>query len=202
MNVFLSLIIGYLFGTISPAAFISKMKKKNLREHGTGNLGATNTTLVFGKGYGAFVMFFDIAKSFTVYHLAILLFPMLSLAGLLAGGASVFGHIFPFYMKFKGGKGLATFGGLILAIDPLLFLILLIVAFLAAIVFNYTAAIPISASILFPILHGLCYKDIASVLILTAISILMITVHIPNIYRAKRGEEIEVRVFLKKLISH
>lgn len=202
MNVLFSLIIGYLFGSISPSAFISKMKNKNLREHGTGNLGATNTTVVFGKGYGAFVMFFDIAKSFVAYQLVGLLFPMLSLAGLLASGASIVGHIFPFYMKFKGGKGLAAFGGLILAVDPMLFLILLTVAFFAAVIFNCTVAIPISASILFPILHGIRYNDIVAIMILTAISILIVIVHIPNIYRAKRGEEKEVRTFLKELLFH
>lgn len=202
MNVFFSLIIGYFFGSLSPSAFISKMKNKNLREYGTGNLGATNTMVVFGKGYGVFVMLFDIAKSIFAYKLAVLLFPMLSLAGLLAGSASVIGHIFPFYMKFKGGKGLAAFGGLILAIDPLLFLILLTVAIIAAIVFNYTVAIPISASILFPVLHGFLYNDLTAILILVVISILIILVHIPNIHRAKRGEEKEVRTFLKELISH
>lgn len=128
----ISLVIGYLLGTLSPAALFAKLKKVNLRKRGTGNLGATNTTMVLGKQYGALVMILDIGKAFLACKLAELLFPELAVAGLLAGAAAVVGHIYPFYMKFKGGKGLAAFGGMILAYNPWMFpcLSLLMVSFL------------------------------------------------------------------------
>lgn len=104
MAVVCSIIIGYLLGCISPAALVSKIKNKDLRKSGTGNLGATNTLLVFGKSWGVCVMLFDVAKAFTACKLARWLFPSLPIAGMLAGSAAVAGHIYPFYMKFRGGK--------------------------------------------------------------------------------------------------
>lgn len=202
MDIFFSVIIGYILGSISPAAYFSKKKNTDLREHGTGNLGATNTSVVLGKKYGVFVMLFDILKSFVSYKIVSLLFPTLSISGLLAGCSSILGHIFPFYMKFKGGKGLASLGGLILAVDPLLFLILLAAVLIVAIIFNYSASIPISASILFPILYGLRYNDLIAVLLLSLLGMLIIAVHIPNVKRAKRGEEKKVRTVLKELFTH
>ena len=128
MKILLCILIGYLIGSLNPAALLSKLKKKDLRKQGTGNLGATNTMIVLGKGYGALVMLFDVAKAFASVKLAQLLFADLAVAGILAGSAAVIGHIYPFYLKFQGGKGLAAFGGMILAVDPLLFIILLVIA--------------------------------------------------------------------------
>lgn len=197
MAVLKSVVIGYLLGCLSPAALVSKIKKKNLRENGTGNLGATNTMLVFGKGWGVFVMLFDVAKSYIACQMAKVLFPALPVAGVLAGSAAVVGHIFPFYMKFKGGKGLAAFSGLILGIAPLLFPILLAVAFTAMLAVNFTYAAPMTVGPLFPILYGVYRRDVAGTLILICVSILLVVVHIPNIYRAKRGEEVKMREFMK-----
>ena len=118
------MVMGYSFGCINPAAALAVRKKKNLREIGTKNLGATNAAVAFGKKYGVLVMVIDILKSFISVKLARILFPQLYIAGLVAGGSAVMGHIFPVQMKFKGGKGLAAFGGLILAFDPMMFLML------------------------------------------------------------------------------
>ena len=197
MAIVCSIVIGYLLGCISPAALISKIKKKDLRKSGTGNLGATNTLLVFGKGWGVFVMLFDVTKTYTACRVAQWLFPWLSVAGTLAGGAAVAGHIYPFYMKFRGGKGLASFAGLILGVDPLLFPVLLICALTAMFVVNFTYAVPMTAAPLFPILHGVFNRDLAGTLILIAVGILLVWVHIPNIHRAKRGEEVKMREFVK-----
>lgn len=142
-----SLLIGYLLGMLSPAALFAKRKKVNLRKCGTGNLGATNTTMVLGKKYGALVMILDIGKAFLACKLAELLFPELAVADLLAGAASVVGHIFPFYMKFKGGKGLAAFGGMILAYNPWILLGLLAVGIVLIFIFNYGIAITIFAAV-------------------------------------------------------
>ena len=119
-----SLLIGYLFGGLNPAAMVAAVKKVNLRERGTKNLGATNVTLTVGMRYGVAVMLFDVMKAYISVKLARLLFPKAAAAGLLAGCGAVVGHIYPVYLKFKGGKGLAAFGGMILAMDPVLFLIL------------------------------------------------------------------------------
>lgn len=198
MKILFCAIIGYLLGSLSPAAFFSKVKNQDLRQEGTGNLGATNTFLVLGKKYGVAVMLFDVAKAYISVKIGKLLAPTVAAAGIVAGGFAIVGHIFPFYMKFKGGKGLASFGGLILALDPVVFLQLFVIAVSLIFVVNYTVAAPISASILFPVMYSARHFDIASLLLLIAISILIITVHIPNIYRVKRGDDVKMREYVKK----
>lgn len=198
MEIVFSIVVGYLLGSLSPAALFSKLKKKNLRKQGTGNLGATNTMLVLGKRYGALVMLFDIAKAFVSVKLAQILFPYLAVAGVVAGAAAVVGHIFPFYLKFKGGKGLAAFGGFVLAVDSLLFLILLVIALVLMFIINYSAAMPISAGILFPVLYAIRAGDIAASLIVALVSILVIVEHLPNVFKAIRGEDIKIREYVKK----
>ena len=127
MSCILSGIMGYLLGCLNPAALFAKAKKIDLRKKGTGNLGATNTTIVLGKKYGVIVMLFDIFKAYLAVKLAKVLFPKAALAWLFAGGAAVVGHIYPFYMRFKGGKGLACLGGAVLAISPSMFLVLILI---------------------------------------------------------------------------
>lgn len=201
MNILICIMIGYLIGSLNPAALISKIKKTNLRNKGTGNLGATNTMIVLGKGFGTIVMAFDIAKAFCTVKLAQILFPALSLAGLIAGGATVAGHVWPFYLKFKGGKGLASFGGMILALDSGTFLILLTVACLAMVVFNYPVAMPFSAAVLFPILYVLRTGDVTAFALSTAISALIIVKHFGNFRKALNDEDVRIREYVKTRIN-
>jgi len=127
MSYLYSFFIGYALGCISPSYILSAVKKKDLRKENTGNLGATNTMLTFGKKWGVFVMLFDILKAMIAVWLCGFIFKSAPYARLLGGIACAFGHIFPFYLKFRGGKGLATFGGLVLAYSPLTFLGLLLI---------------------------------------------------------------------------
>lgn len=150
-----SAVIGYFLGCLSPAALVSKLKNKNLRSNGTGNLGATNTMLVLGKSYGALVMVLDVTKGYISVRLAQRLFPLYSLAGLIAGCAAIVGHIFPFYLDFQGGKGLAALGGLVLGVDPILFLVLLIAGVAVMVITDHGYAMPITAAVLFPILFAI-----------------------------------------------
>ena len=206
MEFAISALLGYLLGSISPAALIAKIKKVNLRKSGTGNLGATNTTLVFGKKFGIAVMAFDIFKSALAVIIARLIFSEVGeLAGLIAGACAVIGHMFPFYMKFKGGKGLAAYGGMVLAFDPLLFLILLCLGIISMVIINYGVALTYAAAILFPVLVGIKYWTSAFILplilISAAISILLMVKHIDNILKAIRKQDYTMRQFLKKVFS-
>lgn len=198
MNIFASMILGYLLGCISPAALFGKLKKQNLRKKGTGNLGATNAMLVLGRGYGAAVMLFDIIKAFVAVRLAARLFPQLALAGLISGSAAVVGHIFPFYLKFKGGKGLAAYGGMILGLDPLLFCVLLLITLTLMFIVNYSVAMPMSAAVLFPVFYALRNGRTVGTLLATAISVLIIVKHFSNIGKAWRGEDNKVREFVRE----
>lgn len=198
MEIVVSILIGYLLGTLSPSALLSKIKHINLRKHGTGNLGATNTMLTLGKGYGALVMLVDIGKSFLACRLASLLFPQFSAAGLIAGAAAVVGHIYPFYMRFRGGKGLAAFGGMILAYSPGMFLALLFAGIVLMLIVNYSIVLPMLAATVFPVLVAFHSRNWLFVLICAATSILLIAKHWSIIGRVRRGEDIKVRDFIRK----
>ncbi len=192
---------GYLVGSLNPAALFSKLKKTDLRSNGTGNLGATNTMLVLGKKAGALVLLFDIGKAAICVTLANMFFKDIYIAGLITGCFTVIGHIFPFYMKFKGGKGFAPFAGLILAFDPLIFLILLVVCVALMILCNYSVGLTWSAAVLFPIFSTIKSHDPVTLILTFSISCLIMSKHFENLKKAIKGEDVKVRSTIKKMFS-
>ena len=163
MSYFFCVLIGYFFGCISPSYIIGKLKRTDLRRLGTKNLGASNAFLQLGRAAGAFVMLFDIFKSLFAVILCGALFSELELSGLVAGSACVLGHNYPFYLGFKGGKGLASYAGLVLGISPPLFLLLLTLCLIVAFVFNYGCFVALSAAIILRSrFHCLCWAIYAS----------------------------------------
>jgi len=201
METVFSLLIGYTLGCLHPSALIGFIKKRDVRREGTHNLGATNVTFVFGKLLGLLVMLFDIGKAAGASLLAAYLFPTLSVAGLLAGCGAILGHIFPFYLGFRGGKGLAAFAGTVLAYNPRLFLLLLFLGVGLMLAVNYSVALPYSAAILFCLLATwesrsftvFCVTGIASCIILIS--------HIGNLRRAIKGEDIRVRDAVRRVFA-
>lgn len=117
-----SILIGYLIGCLQTAYFVGKVMQVDIRKRGSGNLGSTNVLRVLGKRAGAVTFFCDLLKSVAAFIVCIFLFrdnPMV--VGLYAGAGVVLGHDFPFYLGFKGGKGIAAMIGLFLCIatiDP------------------------------------------------------------------------------------
>lgn len=202
MNAILSLGIGYFIGCINPAAWIGKKKNVDLSKEGTKNLGATNTALVLGKKAGYFVLFFDMLKSIFSYRLARILFPHLAVAGIIGSIGTILGHCFPVFMHFQGGKGLAAFGGLVLAHDPLMFAFLLTLGIVCAFIMDYGVYLAVSAAMLFPITSYLRSKDLW-VLLMTAIaSGIILIMHKGNLGRAIRHEDpIHVRDGLHKIFG-
>lgn len=201
MNYFLSLLLGYGVGCLNPAALLSKIKKQDLRKQGTHNLGASNTLLVMGKKWGALVMLFDVFKSFFSAKLAKWLFPQLYAVQLVAGLGAILGHIFPFYLGFRGGKGLAAFGGMVLAYDPVLFCVLLPIGLAMMLLFNCSVAMPMSAAPLFAVLAGIRSQSLV-VFGLAAISAALIVVkHWSNIDKARSGKDVKIRSFVRNGLS-
>ena len=189
MHAAASLMMGYFIGCLSPAKLVSKRHDVNLKETGTGNLGATNTALVLGKKAGYFVLFFDIFKSFLSYKIAKILFPQAMLAGILAGIGVILGHSFPVFMHFQGGKGLAAFGGLVLAHDPLQFAVLLALGIAMAFIMNYGVYLAITAAGLFPIFSYFRSGSWQIFWGTAAASALVIGLHLGNLRRAITGED-------------
>lgn len=203
MQVVSCLTLGYLLGSLNPAALLGFIKRKNLRQEGTKNLGASNVLMTIGKAAGVLVMLFDIFKAYFAAKIAKALFPQLVLAGLIASFAAVVGHIFPFYLKFQGGKGLAAFGGMVLAYDPVMFVGLLALCLAMMLLINHSYAMPMTAGVLFPILAGVRSGDIWVVLLTLSASLLIIIKHWSNIEKGKSGKEKKIRDFIKEdLFTH
>lgn len=197
MRIFICILIGYLLGVLNPAALISRLKHKDLRQSGTGNLGATNTLLVFGKGFGGFVMIFDIGKAFLAVWCARWIAPQIVWLPLAAGAMAVVGHCFPFYMRFKGGKGLACFAGTILAYDPALFAIIAVTGIILMLVVNYSFILPFYATVFFSAYAIIFEENIFIIVFTLLISALIVITHFGNFQKALRGEDRKIREYIK-----
>ena len=203
MKVFFSLVIGYLMGSVSPAAFFSRKKNVNMKEKGTKNLGASNAVLVLGKGYGAVIMTLDICKSILAGRLARILFPSVLISGMVACLGAILGHIFPFHMGFHGGKGLACYGGMVLFYNSRLFFFYLIFGVGLMLLSNRSVVLPLFAALSFPVIVWLSSHDFAFLAVTLLASFVLLSVHKDNFGRVGRGDEAPFRklvadVFKKK----
>lgn len=183
---------GYLIGTVNPSYLLGKCKGLDIRSVGSGNAGASNAVLVMGKAIGFFCMIFDILKAFLAYRFAKRMFPMLRFAGILAGVACILGHIFPVWMHFSGGKGLACIGGLILAYDGKLFFCLLAVEILLVLLVDYICVMAISVSAVFPVIYFIQTWDLVGTTLLLIVTAVMFWKHWENISRIREGKEVRV----------
>jgi len=202
MSAVLSLAMGYLIGCISPSAWIAKKKNVDLTKDVTQNLGATNTAYVLGKKAGIFVMIFDIAKSFFSYKLAKVLFPQLAVAGILACIGTILGHCFPFNMGFHGGKGLAAFGGLILAYSPCMFLIIITVGIILMFVFDTGVIAPFMGVVMFPVMVYYSGHDGLETLVVVLASGIIFLTHLSNFKMAKQKKDVvKTKEFMTKVFG-
>lgn len=191
------ILAGYLIGSSSMSFYISKFKKINLKEKGSKNLGASNTLAIIGKKAALAVLVHDVLKSFFAILAVRILFdiPYNEVHWLLAavGVAAVVGHIFPFYLKFKGGKGFATYIGLIFGLDWRLFLAVVVLIFLVAFITDYIVAGTFSTIAAGPVYYALIQPNlwVASIVLLGSLVILW--KHRENIRNLKNGKEMKIR---------
>ena len=182
-------LIGYIVGTINPSYIIAKAKKFDIRKDGSGNAGGSNALITMGKKIGALCMIFDIVKAFIVVKLSMILLPNEILAGAVSTAAVILGHIFPLWMGFKGGKGLACLGGSLLAYSPVIGLIFLAIEFVLALIVDYICVVPITASVAFPVVYYLRGGNIYGALLLGVAAVAMLYRHRENLARIKAGKE-------------
>lgn len=126
----LFLFIAYLIGSIPSGFLLGKAKGIDLREHGSKNIGATNAARILGKRYFYLILFLDGLKGFIfvfLFRYAILPHEWCLLSPMFYGVAAACGHVFPIYLKFKGGKAVSTSAGAILGYSPILFIIAIVV---------------------------------------------------------------------------
>ena len=189
MKILLCILLGYAIGAINPSYFLAKARGFDIRRRGSGNAGASNALILFGKALGISCALFDIAKATAAIHLAQLLFRGTPFVFSVTAVATIVGHIFPFYMKLRGGKGLACLGGGILAFDWRVFLVMLACEAILAVAVNYICFVPLTASVIFPIIYGVMSGDLWGALILCLVIPIVFFKHIENLVRIKNGTE-------------
>lgn len=138
----LLLVLAYLIGSIPWGFVFGKMKGIDIRQHGSKNIGATNTGRVLGRKYAILAYILDTFKGALfvgLFTFGILDMKYCLVSPMLYGLAAVLGHTFPIYLNFRGGKAVATGGGVLLAYSPILFLISLTIFFIVTFVFKYVS---------------------------------------------------------------
>ena len=186
-------LMGYLFGCSNLAFFLGKSKGFDIRSHGSNNAGASNATVTMGLKIGILVGLHDVLKSFAAAFLAVALFPAVPGAAAVAGAAAVIGHIFPFYLRFQGGKGFASFLGLTLALDWRFFLAILVIVALITLISDYIALGTLTTIISFPIYLVIRHVGILIIAAVCVASLVILCKHLVNIKRMVTGEEIGLR---------
>ena len=191
------LLLAYLIGSSSMSFYISKFKKVNLKETGSKNLGASNTLAIIGKKAATAVLVHDVLKSFFAILAVRILFdvPYNEVHWLLAavGVAAVVGHIFPFYLKFKGGKGFATYIGLILGLDWRLFFAVVVIIFVVAFITDYIVSGTFSTIAIGPLYYLLIRPSFLVAGIVAIGSLVILWKHRENIRNLKNGKEMKIR---------
>ncbi|MDB5013270.1 MAG: acyl-phosphate glycerol-3-phosphate acyltransferase [Daejeonella sp.] len=207
-----ALIAAYLFGSIPTAVWIGQaFYGVDVREYGSGNAGATNTFRVLGKKAGIAVMVLDIFKGWTATNLAYLI--GLSVTGpqnsvqfvnyqLALGIIAVMGHLFPVFAGFRGGKGIATLFGMILAVQSEAALLCVLVFVIVLLISKYVSLSSILAGFTFPLsIIFVFHSPIRSVILYgMSICILILVTHQKNIERLLKGKESKVNLFKKKTV--
>ena len=190
MEYLIAVALGYLLGTSSMALYLSRLQRVNLRAGGSGNLGASNTVQLMGWKAGVLVGLHDIGKAVLAVWLAQKLFPGLPYIGAAAGVSCVLGHIFPFYLKFKGGKGFASYFGMTLALNWKLGLVLFIVALAVTFLTDYIVVGTMATTISAPAYLGWSQRDWILPCILLIASVVIWFKHRENFVRIYHGTEI------------
>ena len=154
MERLICVLIGYLFGLIQTGYIYGMIRNVDIRKQGSGNAGTTNALRTLGWKAGVITFIGDCVKCVVAVLIVRLIFKgaaNVQLLSLYAGLGAVLGHNYPFYLKFKGGKGIASTAGLILAINPVMFLIVAVVFIAIVLLTKYVSLASITIMILFVI---------------------------------------------------
>ena len=194
LSIFLGATMAYLLGSIPSGLWIGrKFFQIDIRQHGSGNLGATNSFRILGKKAGTIVLLMDLLKG----SISVLLLKQMDLHGispLIIALFAVMGHTYPLFANFKGGKAVATFAGVILAYKPILFLIglgIFILTLAISKMVSFTSMLTISIGVLL----SLYFQDIVLTTIALLADIFIIYRHRTNIQRILNGTESKVDIF-------
>ena len=200
MEYILVIIVGYIIGNINPAILIARhVKDIDIRDVNSKNAGTSNAALTLGMRYGVLVGILDLLKGLIPgLLLKLLLFPDNNILWVVGGLSIVAGHVFPLFYDLKGGKGTATFGGLVLALIPIPGLILFVLFWIITYFSDYIAIATIAIIITVPVIMAFQDYSAPSVFFVIVFCLLSIYKHLPNLIRIYKGEEKGLSVALKK----
>ena len=185
-------IISYLMGSIPFGFILTKVfLKKDIRDIGSGNIGATNALRTGNKVIGYATLILDISKAIIPVIYTKIYFPELIFVASLC---AFLGHVFPIWLKFKGGKGVATYVGILFSIDLMLGVIFAASWGIVFLIFRYSSLSSIISSISIPI-YILITEQISNTIFFSIMFILIFFTHRENIKRLKNKEESKTKIY-------
>ena len=193
------LIVSYFIGNINPSIILSKkMMNIDIRDHHSKNAGASNTLMTLGFKSALVVGLVDIFKGYIVVLIVKTIYPEFDAIFILAGLFVILGHIYPVFFGFRGGKGTATFFGLMLAVNPLFGGLLIIIFAVVLFIFKYVTISTFTVVILAPMYLYVMNYDIFTVIFMSLFALLSIFKHRSNIQHMIAGKETSVYDVIKK----
>jgi glycerol-3-phosphate acyltransferase PlsY len=200
-TIIVALILGYFIGGIPWGYLIGRLKGIDIRNSGSGNIGATNVFRVLGKKWGGVVFALDCLKGglpcFAAQHFFVLPVGFITKDGfgVVVAAATIFGHMFTPYLKFKGGKGVATTAGTLIALMPFVFLTCLFFWLLVFFVSRYVSLASLTSAVVLPLATFFIYKNHFWLFgVACAVSVLIFLRHKSNIRRLIEGTESRIGV--------
>jgi len=196
-------LLGYLLGSIPTGFLVARARGVDIRTVGSGNIGATNAFRVLGKGLGIFVLLMDALKGWIAVQVGAYfinrLLPGAALDNLriTAGIAAILGHNFTCWLNFKGGKGIATSAGVLIALVPWALVIILSIFIILFLTTRFVSVGSIAASFSLPFATWFTTKDVGLTIVTGAMGALAILKHRKNIQRLLNGTENRIQ-FKKK----
>ena len=203
MTIFLVIILSYLLGSIPSGLWIGKLFfGKDIRQYGSGNLGGTNTFRTLGVKAGFAVTILDVLKGTAATLLPVAFGISGEFHPLLAGTIAVVGHMFPIFAGFRGGKAVATSGGVVLGYAPFLFLLIFLTFFLALYITKYVSLSSMITAVVALLLSFFTQRgdgvDIPLVIVIACLALFIVYRHRANISRIKQGTEPKVKWLSRK----
>jgi acyl phosphate:glycerol-3-phosphate acyltransferase len=202
------ILLGYLIGSIPTAVWVGKsFRGIDIREHGSKNAGATNTFRVLGKRFGWLVLTVDVSKGILAACLPHFFSYMLEgykdeflILQLCGSFSAVFGHVFPIFAQFRGGKGVATSLGIVIGINPYAALVCLAIFLIVFLSSRYVSLGAIISALSFPFVSYFMIQEDARIMIVftVVLGVMVILAHRKNIDRLWKGEENKMNLFAKK----
>ncbi|WP_068267385.1 glycerol-3-phosphate 1-O-acyltransferase PlsY [Caviibacter abscessus] len=184
------IIFSYVLGSIPNALWIGKLfKRMDIREYGSGNIGSTNAARVLGYGYGVMTLILDVSKGLIPVYIAIKLYPQNYILHILVSMGSIIGHSYSIFLKFKGGKAVATSLGVFIILSFKSVLVLIVIFILIVLITGYVSVASMTAASLLFIFVHIFNHNIFYTVFAMFIGLLVIYRHKSNILNLLNGTE-------------